>query len=370
MLLLLPLAASPGLAQTPVADPYAPGREIVADIGKIVTPNGVQETFEVVLGGARQVVNVRGSDRNNPVLVFAHGGPGSVEMPIAWTFQRPWEDFFTVVQYDQRGAGRSYPLNNPQTLAPTLTPERYRDDAIELIEQLRIKYGKQRVFLLGHSWGSTIGIAVAAKRPDLLYAYIGTGQLIDVKENERMGMAWTLQQARTRSDAQAVRDVQSLRPYPEAGIFSIAQADGWRKHAFGYGAFAAGRKDGNFYLRAPRLSPEYTAEDRKAWSGGGLYTVTTIWPRIKDLSFRKVDRLEVPVIMLLGRRDYMTPSPIAANWMQKLRAPAKVTLWFENSAHIPFVEEPGRFLAALLQHARPLAAQPRTPRLAPSPKQR
>ena len=278
-------------------------------------------------------------------------------MPIAWTFQRPWEDFFTVVQYDQRGAGRSYPLNDNQVLAPTLTPERYRDDAIELIEVLRSKYGKRRVFLLGHSWGSTIGLAVAAKRPDLLYAYIGTGQLINVRENERVGMAWTLKQARARSDLQAVRDVEALRPYPDGGPFTITQADGWRKHAFGYGAFAAGRQNGNFYLRAPRLSPEYTADDRKAWSEGSLYTVTTLWPRIHDLSFSKLNRLKVPVIMLLGRQDYMTPSPIAAEWMRNLEAPRKITLWFENSGHIPFVEEPGRFLLALLKHARPLASR-------------
>ena len=141
--------------QAPEADPYNAGREIIADIGKIVTPNGVQETFEMTcFGGARQVVNVRGSDRDNPLLIFIHGGPGAVEMPIAWSFQRPWEDFFTVVQYDQRGAGRSYALNDPEALAPTLTPDRYRDDAIELIEALAEEYGKRKVFLLGHSWGS------------------------------------------------------------------------------------------------------------------------------------------------------------------------------------------------------------------------
>src|SRR5947209_8220593 len=131
-------------------DAYAPGRKIVSDIDRIVTPKGVQETFEVVLGGARQIVNVRGSDRANPILLFVHGGPGAVEMPVAWAFQRPWEDFFTVVQWDQRGAGRSFPLNNPKTLAPTLTPERYRDDAIELIQLLCHKYNKRKVLLLGH----------------------------------------------------------------------------------------------------------------------------------------------------------------------------------------------------------------------------
>ena len=86
-------------------------------------------------------------------------------MPIAWSFQRPWEDFFTVVQYDQRGAGKSYRLNDPERLATTLTFERYRDDAIELIELLRKRYGKRKVILLGHSWGSAVGLGVRPRAP-------------------------------------------------------------------------------------------------------------------------------------------------------------------------------------------------------------
>src|ERR1044072_6330715 len=94
VVLLLLALVSVASAKSTASDIYAPGRAIVADINKIVTPNGVQETFEVTLGGARQVVNVRGADRGNPILVFIHGGPGAVEMPVAWAFQRPWEDYF------------------------------------------------------------------------------------------------------------------------------------------------------------------------------------------------------------------------------------------------------------------------------------
>jgi proline iminopeptidase len=354
VIVALGLTAGPATAQS-VSDPHEPGRAIIADIGRIVSPAGVQETFTVELGGARQVVNVRGADRSNPILLFIHGGPGAVEMPIAWSFQRPWEDFFTVVQWDQRGAGKSYLLNDPKAVAATMTPERYRDDAIELIEQLRGRYGQRKVFVLGHSWGSIVGLSVAAKRPDLLHAYIGMGQIIDVRENERIGMAWTIAEAKRRGDAAAVREVEALRPYPNGGPFTIDEADGWRKHAIRYGALAAYRPDANFYLRAPRLSPEYTAADRQAWNDGAVLTVKTIWPRLADLSFKDLRRLEVPVVMLLGRHDYVTPSPITDRWMAALAAPRKQVIWFEHSAHLPMIEEPGRTLKALLDAVRPLS---------------
>ncbi len=359
-------------AQTPAADRYAPGRAIVADIDRIVTPNGVQETFIATLGGAKQVVSVRGADRTNPILLFVHGGPGAVEMPIAWAFQRPWEDFFTVVQWDQRGAGRSFRLEDPKAIAPTLTPDRYRDDAIELIELLRRKYGKRKVFLLGHSWGSSVGLSVAAKRPDLLYAYIGMGQIIDWRENERRGMAWTLAKVRAAGNRQAVREIEALRPYPDSGPFTIDKADAWRKWAIGYGSLAADRADANFYLRAPRLSPEYTPADLKAWDEGSAFSVATLWPRLADVSFKDVNRIETPVIMLIGRHDHTTDAAFAADWMKRLWAPKKQTVWFEHSAHLPMIEEPGHVLAALLDYALPLAADeaPRPQKTSAAPKVR
>ena len=358
-----PPVIATGAPAAETLDRLEQARAIIGDIQKIVTPNGIDETLILTLGGARQVVNIRGADRTNPVLLYIHGGPGSVEMPMAWSFQRPWEDFFTVVQWDQRGAGRSYALNDPDALAPTLTFDRYRDDAIELIEQLNSRLGQKKVFILGHSFGSAVGLAVAAERPDLLNAYIGMGQLIDIKENERVGMAHTLEVARERGDDEAIRAMEALRPYPDAGPFTIEQADGWREFANKYGSLAGQRPDANFYFDATKLSPLYTSQDRACWGKGSGFTVTTLWPRLADVSFTSLTKLNVPVVLLLGRLDSTTPSSIAADWLDRLTAPSRTLCWFENSGHLPMIEEQGRTFAALLS-VRSLADDARAkPRL-------
>jgi len=344
---------SPSIA----ADAYSPGRDLVTDLDRIVTPNGVQESFIVTLGGARQYVSVRGADRANPILLYVHGGPASVELPISWSFQRPWEDFFTVVEWDQRAAGRSFRLNDPQAMGPTLAPDRYRDDAIELIELLRKRYGKRKIFLLGHSWGSAVGLSVALKRPDLLYAYVGMGQLIDFQQNEQQSYATVLEQARRDGNAAAVKELEALAPYPGAGEFGVARTGVERKWSIYYGGLAAGRRDGDFYTHMGRLSPEYGLDDRKAWDAGSDFTMSTMWPKLAGLSFENVHALDVPIVLFLGRHDTTTPPAIAADWLQRLTAPQKTLVWFDNSAHLPMLEEPGRTLQALLIRVRPLAGQ-------------
>jgi pimeloyl-ACP methyl ester carboxylesterase len=358
-------ATAPARPAAASADGFEPARAIIADVQKIVTPNGIDETLVLDIGGARQLVNIRGADKANPVLLYIHGGPGSVEMPMAWSFQRPWEDFFTVVQWDQRGAGRSYALNDPAQIAASMTFARYRDDAIDLIEQLRNRLGKRKIFVLGHSFGSAVGLAVAQTRPDLLHAYIGMGQLIDFRENERVGIAHTLALARARGDDEAVRAITALRPYPDSGPFTIEQADAWRKWANKYGSLAGQRRNADFYFDSTKLSPVYTPQDRADWGRGSALTATTMWPRLADVSFTALTKLEVPTVLFLGRYDSTTPSSIAADWFQRLRAPAKLLCWFENSGHLPMIEEQGRTLAALLA-VRPIAAG-RKPSLATAP---
>jgi pimeloyl-ACP methyl ester carboxylesterase len=317
----------------------------------------VQESFIATLGGARQYVSVRGADRRNPILLYIHGGPASIEAPLSWGFQRPWEDFFTVVEWDQRAAGKSFELEDQKTIGATLTPDRYRDDAIELIELLRARYGKEKIFVLGHSWGSTVGLSVAIKRPDLLHAYVGMGQMIDFRENEKASYDIVVGQARDAHNAQAIKELEAIAPYPPQGPLDVAKTGVERKWSVYFGGLAAGHQDGDFQFHLDRLSPEYSHADLVAWDAGSDFTMKTLWPKLADLSFESVHELRVPIFLFLGRHDTTTPPEIAAAWLKRLDAPEKKIVWFDNSAHLPMVEEPGRTLEALITRVRPLAGE-------------
>lgn len=349
------LAAIPTRAAEPPTMDAA--RAIIADLDRIVAPGGVQETYKLRIGGIDQWVYARGQDRANPVILFVHGGPASPMSPSMWMFQRPLEEYFTVVQYDQRGAGRTFLETDPDLIADTLTIERYVDDAIELAERVRERYAKRKLILVGHSWGTVVGMRAALKRPELFHAYVGIGQVINVRDNERLSFEYGLAQAKKHGNAEALRELESIAPYPGDAPITRDRIIIARKWPQFYGGLTAYREDSTYFFDAPKLSPEYAAADVAAIDKGNVFTLGRVLEEFLDVDFKPVTRFPIPVVMLMGRHDYTTPSQPTDEWLRKVKAPYKRGIWFERSAHmIPF-EEPGKFLMSLVEHVRPLAAE-------------
>jgi len=190
---------------------------IIADARKIVTPNGVERLEKVRIGGVDQWICIRGADRRNPVLLYIHGGPGYVSLPMSWWFSRGWEEYFTVVQWDQRAAGKTHLLTEPDKIAPTLTLDRYVADVVEIVAWLRKELRKEKIFALGHSWGTYLGLQLAQHHADKLHAYISVAQLADGLESERRGWRFAVEAARHDNNSQAVRELASIAPYAVAG---------------------------------------------------------------------------------------------------------------------------------------------------------
>lgn len=327
---------------------------IIADMRRVVTADGVERLERVRIGGIDQWVSIRGNDRRNPVLLMLHGGPGWVAMPTSWYFQRGWEEYFTVVQWDQRGAGKTYATNDPDMTAATLTRERMLDDAEEMVGWLRGEFGREKIFVLGHSWGSWLGLHLAQRRPEWLHAYIGMGQITDSMESERRGWQFAMDAARRAGNEDAVSELQSLAPYAQGPTLALDDLLLQRKWLNSYGGMVHGRTGGEAEARAFSLAPEYEDADiAAAWAGNTLSMHRLL--DLPALDSSDVTTLECPVILLLGRHDHNVSSSVAAEWYAAVQAPSKALVWFEHSAREIMNEEPGKTLLSLVEYARPFA---------------
>ncbi|WP_426700698.1 alpha/beta fold hydrolase [Rhodanobacter sp. Col0626] len=328
---------------------------IIDNTHKIVSPNGVDERIKLRIGGIDQWVSIRGHDRRNPILLFLHGGPASVTMPVSYTFQSPWEDYFTVVQWDQRGAGKTYAANTEQQMSPGMTIAGMTDDAAQVVQYLRQHYGKQKIFLLGHSWGTVLGTRLAQQHPDWFYAYIGVGQVVNVRRNEEIGFAFALRQAKADHNDKAVNELQALAPYPGTAPLTLDRIGTRSKWETYYGGLAYGRRDFSFDADAEDLSPDYSQAELDAIGKGSGYSLKHLLQPLLGVSFDDTTAFRCPVILFVGQHDYTTPHELAEQWFDRIHAPSKHMVLFADSAHMVMQEQPGRFLMHLVTDALPLA---------------
>jgi pimeloyl-ACP methyl ester carboxylesterase len=361
-LLLLAAALAPAVParadEAPKPRNRAEAIEVIRGLRRIVTPNGVEESRTVRIGGIEQFVTIRGDDRRNPVLLVLHGGPGYVETPISWWYGRGWEEYFTVVNWDQRGAGKTYLLNDPKAVAPTMNREQFVRDTEALVAWLRKDLGKRKVFVLGHSWGSYLGLELARRHPEWLYAYIGVGQAANSPESERRGWAWALEKAKAAHNAQAIAELAAIAPYAAPGKpIPLKDLYVQRKWVNAFGGVMAFRPSQDEEAHAARLSPDYSDADASHIYDGNDYSEGFLLSDVLSLDLSGVTELKCPLILLEGRYDRTVNSDVAHDWFDRVKAPEKHWVWFERSGHEVMTEEPGKVLLSLVRYARPLAVR-------------
>ena len=238
--------------------------------------------------------------------------------------------------------------------------DRMVQDAEELVGYLRRMYGIKKIFALGHSWGTILGLKLAERRPDWLYAYIGVGQIINVREGERIDYDWVLNTARKAGDDQAMKELEGIAPYPEPnGSLPLEKMNVERKWSVHYGGLTHGRHSYDYWENAEKLSPDYSDTDFKAIDAGSAFSLHKLLPDMAVTDFSSLTRLGCPLLIFAGRYDYTTPSEPVRRWFERIEAPSKCWVWFENSAHMMYAEEPGRVLMHLVQDALPFAATAR-----------
>lgn len=332
-----------------------PARAIVAR-AEAIAPGGVDELRTVELGGLQQWIHVRGNDRNNPILLFLHGGPGAPMMPESWVWQRPWEDYFTMVQWDQRGAGKTFASAGSKP-DPKMSIARMQSDAEQLIAWLRAHYGRQKIFLMGHSWGTILGVRIAQSKPDWLYAYIGVGQVVNALDNETQGYLETLARAQAAGNTAAVKALKALAPYPgPTPVLQKLAAE--RKWDVALGGMVYGQSvdDANDIWT---LSPDYSDADIKAAQAGEMSSIMILLPQLAKVDFDSTTKFACPVVIFAGAEDRTTPESLAERYYARIEAPSKRFFKIEKAAHYVMSEAQGEMLMDMVRFVRPLAGTAR-----------
>jgi pimeloyl-ACP methyl ester carboxylesterase/membrane protease YdiL (CAAX protease family) len=313
-----------------------------------VAPNSVAEAKYVRLGGVDQWVMIRGTDVANPPLIVLHGGPGMSEMGFFRRFNAPLERHFTIVHWDQRGTGKSFDRDIPR---PSMTLEQFVADLDELVDIVRRRFAKEKVAILGHSWGSALGAIYAARFPDKVSVYVGAAQIGDWPAAESLSYAFGLAEAERQHDEQALKKLRAIGPppYPAKSVFVERMV--------------VNRLDGQMRLgilwkaaRALFGRPESSIFDLPNLLRGFAFTLDAMWPEVSKLNLLKlVPSLRVPVFIFAGRRDHWVPPETSVAYFDALTAPTKKLVWFEQSGHEAFGDEPEKFNSTMIELVRPLA---------------
>ena len=309
----------------------------------------IQEARFVRLGGIDQWITIRGSNRDNPVLVVVHGGPGDAQSSLRSTYA-VYEKDFTIVQWDQRGAGKTY-AKNPD--APP-EPERVELDGIELARYLCHYLAKKKILLLGHSWGSHLAVEMVQRRPELFAAYIGTGQVGSWRASVQTQFDFMLARSRAANDRKKVELMEAIgTPDPT----NATQYFSWWRMRNPYMA----RADAKWFedlAQIVRSDPEFTEADMKTFGEGMQYSGRITLNAMLATELPTTARiLKVPVFVIQGMEDMATPTSVAVAYFNVVKAPKKKLILINNAGHFALVTHREEFLEALLKYVRPLAVR-------------
>jgi len=322
----------------------------VAQALPVRAPERVSEEIFVQIGGIEQWITINGDDRNNPVVLFLHGGPGNVSSPLADAMFAGWGKDFTVVQWDQRGAGRTYSKTGP-SIEPTMTMDRMIQDGIEVAEYLRDHLHKKKLVLTGGSWGSVLGVHMVKTRPDLFYAYVGVAQIVS-PDDWAAGYGRTLKLARQARDRNAITELEAIGPPPWDHIRKLGTWSRWTRV---FESRAAGP--------AIELKPadEYAseAERRQANEAADFSQVhffgLDMRGPLATLNLPALgNEFQVPVFILQGEADLKAFPEVTRAYFNRIRAPMKKYYLVRRSGHEPSAAMMQQWLKVLIEQVRPL----------------
>jgi pimeloyl-ACP methyl ester carboxylesterase len=311
---------------------------------------GIDEAGFARIGGIDQWLAVQGSHVRNPAILYLHGGPGEAQSPFLREFI-PWETDFTVVNWDQRGSGRTYGRNGPATpgmSTPQEALETLCKDVREVAQHVRKRLSKQKIILVGQSWGAELGLHAAKRWPELFHAFVGTGQPVSWQLKIEAQERWAHVQASAAGDQETLRALEDTASLPvsdpkrtrASAKYRLAPSD--LEYAKVFDAFIG-------------PSPAPTQGDVADWIAGSRFTFTHLAPVEYSLDARALGLdFAIPFFVIQGRDDHIAPFDVAQAYVAEVRAPKKAFVPIDGG-HWACFTNTKEFVEALRQHVRPLA---------------
>jgi pimeloyl-ACP methyl ester carboxylesterase len=265
-------------------------------------------------------------------------------MPFTHIDSHRLEEHFIVVNWDQRGAGKSY--NDGATPKETMNIEQFLSDTHELIQLLKKRFSRNKLFLIGHSWGSILGMYTAYRHPNDLYAFVGMGQAVNMSKSELISYQYTLEKAKEADDLDAIETLTKIGPPPYERGYQSLMAQRTLLEKYGGSFRTISYQDLGRYWNT---SPYYSEIDKSNLMRAFVETQGIMWDTLMDVDLMEdVQKLEIPVYFFTGRYDYQTPCELLEEYYQVLEAPHKEIVWFENSGHVPNLDEPDAYQNRLI----------------------
>jgi len=301
-------------------------------------PGSIAELITVPIGGHDQALMIRGTSGDDPVLLYLAGGPGGTDLG-AMRADVGLEQHFVVATWEQRGVGKSYSALDP---AATLTVEQMVSDAVEVTNYLRDRFGQEKIYLVGNSWGTILATLTAQAHPELYHALVGAGQMVSPRETDIMFYEDTLAWAERTGNDEIASTLRGNGPPPYDDLLAYEPALSHEHEWNAYPVIDAHEMPGNLFV------PENTLMDRVNGLRSFLDTFSVLYPELQDIDFRTdVPSLDIPVYMVAGRHEARGRAVLADEWFEELEAPSKEMIVFERSGHRPLFEEPAAFAALM-----------------------
>src|SRR5271170_2213869 len=269
----------------------------------------------VPIGGIEQWVQIGGYAPNHPPLLCLHGGPGGTTVPAAAAW-KAWEDHFTVVHWDQRGAGRTF-RKSGEAGCGRLTIERMVNDGMEVAEYLIAHLSQPKILLVGHSWGSALGIYMLRRRPELFSAFVGTGQLVNMRENEEDDYRRQLEQADRLGNHEALQALRAIGPPPYSEFSSLLTLRDWTDRLT--------EGDGDSLRPRPAPSaPDFSADEIPSMLQGAEFSRKELLGELNTIDLPSLGlKFDVPIFFFEGTHDQQTPMELAERYFAAIEAPHK-----------------------------------------------